>query len=288
MYKNFEIIERFIRDIYGCSFLGTPLNGRLTQISELAIAHKTIRKIIDEQRPPFSTEFIENVFPILEVAVQWDELRKVKQITDDFLRKCRERMGPPSGIFRGTIFEIDMVTRCLLSNWKVDFPEDYTKKGKQVDLVVEKPYGERVAVECKSMRGTEAIDPLKVNENIQEKCSKFHPEHLELLGIDLKKKVVVLDLTRGKYETPQILKNLNEIEVCNYLDGIVLTWREDFVDNENHSLQIKYKALGSIPDKYFSTTWAAEFHKGPVFFLRKYVEPEPAHGEWGPEETHEA
>ena len=200
----------------------------------------------------------------------------------------QKRMGPPSGIFRGTLFEIDMATRCLLSSWDVDFPEDYTKKGKQIDLLVEKPDGEKIALECESKRGTEVIDVEKLNENIQDKSIKFQPKHLELLGIGLDKKILIVDLTRSRYKIPKILANIKEIKICDNLDGIVLTWREDFVENENHSLRIKYKVLGNVPDKYFSTTWAAEFHKGPVFFLRKYVEPEPGHGKWGPEETRES
>ena len=285
MYKSFEIIEDFIRDIYECDFLKETLDGKISQIQEIRIAHQTVRGIIDENRPPFSEEFVENVFPILEVAVQWDHLKKSKKIPKQFMQKCKKRMGSSGSNFRGTMFELDMATRCLLSNWEVDFPENYTKKGKQIDLIVKKPNGERIALECASKRGTDIIDAQKINETIQLKNEKFEPRHLKLLNIQLTQKTIVLDLTDRNYETPQILSDMSKISTCDNIDGLALTWREDIVENENHSIRIKYKCLGNIPDKYFSATWAAEFHKGPVFFLRKYVEPEPKHGKWGPEET---
>jgi len=279
------MIEDSIKDVYGCSFLRRTMNGKVSQISEIAIAHSTVLKTIDGQRPPFSKEFMENVFPILEVAVQWDELRKSKRIPAAFLERCKERFSASGSNFRGTMFEIDMATRCLLSNWKVDFPEDYTKKGRQIDLLIKKTNGKTMALECGSKRGTEAIDVKKVNETVECKTEKFHPKYLERLNVDLEMKAIILDLTRNSYETPQILANVGQIKTFKDIDGVVLTWREDTVENENHSLRIRYKSLGGIPNDYFSTTWAAEFHKGPVFFLRKYVEPEPKHGDLGKEET---
>jgi len=284
MYKSFEIIDNFIRDIYECDFLKETLDSKINKIQEITIAHQTVRRIIDEKRMPFSEEFVENVFPILEVAVQWDHLKKSKQMTSQFMQKCKKRMGSSGSNFRGTIFELDMVTRCLLSNWEVDFPEDYTKKGKQIDLIVTKPNGEIIALECASKRGTDIVDAQKVNETIQLKNEKFESRYLKLLGIQFTQKIVILDLTRHDYKLPKILANVSKIRDCDNIDGVALTWREDIIENDNHSVRIKYRCLGDIPDKYFSTTWAAEFHKEPVFFLRKYVEPEPKHGTWGPEE----
>jgi len=284
MYKSFEIIDNFIRDIYECDFLKETLDSKINQIEEIMIAHKTVQRIIDENRPPFSKEFVENVFPILELAVQWDYLKKSKKISDQFMQKCKKRMSSSGSNFRGAMFELDMATRCLLSNWEVDFPEDYTKKGKQIDLIIKGSNGERIALECTSKRGTDIVDIKKINETIQSKNEKFEPKYLKLCDIQFAQKIVILDLTRHYYKLPQILADVSKIRCCDNIDGVALTWREDIIENENHSVRIKYKCLGSIPDKYFSTTWAAEFHKGPVFFLRKYVEPEPKHGTWSPEE----
>ncbi|MDI6846996.1 MAG: hypothetical protein QMD23_02550 [Candidatus Bathyarchaeia archaeon] len=74
-----------------------------------------------EKRPPLSKEFMEDVFPVLEVALQWNKLRERQQLSEQFVKKCRERMKASSSNFLGVIFEIDMATRCLLSNWKTDF-----------------------------------------------------------------------------------------------------------------------------------------------------------------------
>lgn len=285
MYKSFKIIDNFIRDIYECGFLGKTLDKRVAQIQEITIAHQTLRRVIEQGRRPFSKEFIEDIFPILEVALQWDDLKKSQQISDQFMQKCKKRLALSGSNFRGTVFELDMATRCLLSGWEVDFPEDYTKKGKQIDLIVKKPNDETIALECASKRGTDIIDARKINETIQLKNEKFEARHLKLFGVHFSSKVIIFDLTRDNYETPKILSDLSKIESCNNVDGVALTWREDIVESENHSIRIKYKCLGNVPDRYFATTWAAEFHKGPVFFLRKYVEPEPKHGNWGREET---
>lgn len=285
MYKSFEIIEDFIRDIYECDFLKETLDSKISQIQEITTAHQTVRKIIDKNRPPFSKEFVEDVFPILEVAVQWERLKKSKKIPRQFMQKCTKRMGSSGSNFRGTMFELDMATRCLLSDWEVDFPEDYTKKGKQIDLIVRKPNDEKIALECASKRGTDIIDAQRINETIQLKNEKFELRYLRPLNIQFTHKIIIFDLTRGNYEPPQILSNTSKIRSCGNIDGVALTWREDVVENENHSIRIKYKCLGNIPYKYLTATWAAEFHKGPVFFLRKYVEPEPEHGKWSPEET---
>ena len=130
--------------------------------------------------------------------------------------------------FRGTIFELDMATRCLLSNWEIDFPEDYTKEDKAVDMIAEKTDGEKIAIECSSKRGTQTLDIQKINETINEKDEKFQPEYLELLKTQCKTKAIILDLTRSNYVNPIEQLDLSEISSCNNADGVVLTWREDF------------------------------------------------------------
>jgi len=293
-YKLFQLLENFIQDIYGCSFLQTPLNPKIGQISEIAKAHITIRNITNNLRFPYSEEFINDIFPILEVALQWDHLKKERKRMPIFLEKCRKRMGPPSSNFRGTIFEIDIALRCLLSEWIIDFPEDYTKAEKQIDLIIKKKNNEIIALECTQKRGSDEININDINNIIEEKSEKFKTEYMKFLeryyNINIKYKIIIIDITRRGYKIPfEILNNLEKIIICENIDGIFLTWREDKVYSKKaHSLYIKYKSVGNLPDRYFTTTWCAEFRvreSGTVFFLRKYIEPEPAHGEWGPEES---
>jgi hypothetical protein len=288
--KSFEVVCDFIKEIFKCNFLAEHVNEKLGQIGELMKARSAIMEIMKEKRPPLSKEFMEDVFPVLEVALQWNELRERQQLSEQFVKNCRKRMKTSSSNFLGVILEIDMATRCLLSNWKTDFLEDYTNQNKQIDLLIEKPNGEKIGLECTSKRGTENIDESKINETISEKSEKFDLKHLKSLGIELDRKIIIVDLTRKNHEKPKLLENLNKIVFSNNVDGAIITWREDFIEGERHSLRIKYKSLGKIPDIYFTTTWAAEFfppttERGSAFALRKYVESEPRHGKWGPEET---
>ncbi len=101
---------------------------------------------------------------------------------------------------------------------------------------------------------------------------------------------MIIDLTTPDYAVPtEILNNLKDIKRNENIDGIILTWREKEGNCGEYTVKIKYKVLGNnLPDKYFSTTWAVKFHltnKSTVLFLRKYVEPEPSHGSWGPLES---
>lgn len=288
--KSFEVVCDFIEEIFDCDFLANHVNEKIAKIGELMKARSAMINTMKEGRPPLSNEFMEDVFPVLEVALQWKKLKEHQQLSEQFVNKCRERMKFSSSNFLGVIFEIDMATRCLLSCWEPDFLEDYTNQGKQIDLLIEKPNGEKIGLECTSKRGTKKIDASKINETIVEKNEKFNLKYLKNLRTELNKKIIIIDLTRKNHQKPKLLENLKEIVFPKNVDGVVLTWREDFIEGERHSLRIKYKSLGKIPDTYFTTTWAAEFfpstnERGPAFALRKYVEPEHSHGKWGPEET---
>jgi len=67
---SFQTIDNFIIDIFECAFLKNTLDAKLCQIQEIVLAHQTVKKISEERRFPFSEEFLKNVFPILEVALQ--------------------------------------------------------------------------------------------------------------------------------------------------------------------------------------------------------------------------
>lgn len=293
-YRPFQLLDNFVQDIYECSFFQIPLSNRIAQIPEIAKARTAIANITEYPRFPYPEEFFDSIYPILEVALQWDHLRKQGNITHDFLEKSRKRMGPPSSNFRGTIFEIDMATRCLLSGWETYFPEDYAEAEKQIDLIVKKQKEEIIALECTQKRGTDEIDVKDINEVIEDKSKKFDPDNMKRLerhySINIRYNILVIDITRRNWKTPvEILSNLENIVVSQNMDGVVLTWRESRIPNDTEqSLFTKYKCLGNMPDTYFSATLCAEFRvrkTGTVLFLRKYVEPEPAHGDWGLKEV---
>lgn len=292
MYKSFRVIDDFVKEVFGFNLITRPMNPKVARIKELKNAYDTIRNVIDGQRQPFSNEFVYFVYPLLEVSVQWAELRKTQQLTMEFLEKCRQRMRNTQSNYYGTLFEIDMASRCLLSNWRPEFVEDHAKREKQIDFVFYR--GSEVAgVECLSRRYSEnRLTIAKMNKDISEKGDKFKPEYIEKLGetvgVPLAERLLIIDITTSAYSRPTILNDLARTRVSSKLNGVVYTWREDIVDGENHDLIVKYETFGDIDKVYFSTTYAAHFHvtnQGPVFFVRKYVEPEPSWGQPGPLET---
>jgi hypothetical protein len=180
-----------------------------------------------------------------------------------------------------------MASMCLLSNWDIDFPEDYTKEGMQIDFLFYKDnnHCKVIGVECHSKRYTRNLTIQKINRAINEKAKKFKQEFINKLGFNLDEKLLIIDITTDNYSSPKILEDLDKNKMSSKLDTVIFTWREDEIDGENHSLVVKYKIIGNSDKKYFSTTYAAELRKGPVFFMRKYIEPEPRVIKVGPEES---
>lgn len=283
MYKSFEMINNFVSEIWGFSLIKEPINHNLARIEELKNAHRAIKNIIPSLRKPIPDEFVKYVYPLLEISVQWAELKKKGKLTGGFLKKCKQRVKTQSN-FYGTIFEIDMVSRCLLSDWNVDFVEDYSKEGKQIDFLFHKE-SKVAGVECLSKRYAEnSLTIKKINKDIGEKAKKFKQKYIETLNIPLNERLLIIDITTTGYSPPKILKDLEGTRRGSKLDAVIFTWREDIIDGEDHSLRAKYKTFGNIDKKYFSVTYAADFIRAP-FFMRKYVEPEPTFGKWGPEES---
>ena len=207
-----------------------------------------------------------------------------------YLKDARHRVKSQTD-FYGTIFEIDMASRCLLSGWDIRFVEDYVEQQKQIDFVFfmkNKPA--RVSgVECLSKRYTaNSLTIKKINSDINSKADKYEEECMQKLsdklGVSLDQRLLVIDITKPDYSIPDISVQLDTISRSSRLDGVVFTWRQDFTDGDDHSLRVQYKTVGNVDKGYFSTTYAAEFHKGPVFFMRKYVYPEPSVSWVQPEE----
>jgi hypothetical protein len=58
MYKSFKIIDDFVKEIYGFNLIWEPIN------------------LAESKRKPYSNEFVKYVYPLLEISVQWSELKK--------------------------------------------------------------------------------------------------------------------------------------------------------------------------------------------------------------------
>jgi hypothetical protein len=277
MYKSFKIIDDFVKEVYGINLIEKSMDPKIANIKELKEAYNVIMEINNSQKKPFSKQFIKFVYPLLEVAVQWSVLKNENKSTRKFVEKCKKRVKNQSN-FYGTIFEIDMASRCLLSDWQINFIEDYAEQRKQIDFIFFKSDKQDtvLGIECSSSRYTqENLTVEKINKKIKKKAQKFKKEYIEKLDFSLDKKLLIIDITTNNYVFPSILENIDKIRRNDKLDAVIFTWREDIVDGENHSLITKYKTIGNNDDKYFSVTYAAEFHKGPVFFIRKHIEPEP-------------
>lgn len=275
MSRAFFIVEKFIRDVYGFPFLKEPMDSRInaTGIRELKNAYDTIMNILQSKRKPLSEEFIRNVYPLLEIAIHWNELRKLNRIGDKFLTQCQKRVRNMQN-FYGTIFELDMASRGLLSDWDVNFIEDTTKQGRrQIDFVFTAK-DRIIGVDCLSKRVSGLYTPEnltigKINNDILDHADKFRPEYLANLGIQLNEKVLAIDITRKDYQHPELIADLKDTQMPSELDMVVYTWREDFVDGESHSLIVKYQTIGNHDYQYFATTYQAHFH-GSVFMMGRY------------------
>ena len=282
MYKSFEIINKFVKDITGFNIVANTMPLKFKGIKEFENAYNAINGINKFARKPFSKEFIKDVYPLLEVAIQWQMLKDKKDLTRKFIEKTKKRVFETQSNYYGTIFEIDMVTRCFLSGWQCSFVEDYTTPEKQIDFIF-KCGNDVVGVECLSKRYSESgLSIEKLNKDVKKKGKKFKVDYIEKLteklGATLDKRVLIIDITTPAYSHPKVLNELEKTELSSHLDTVIYTWREDVTEGENHSIRVKYNAYGNSDREYFSATFAAEFHVHngePVFFVRKYIEPEP-------------
>jgi len=203
MNKSFKIIDDFIRDIYGFVFLKESIDARIASNGLLPIlyAHGAIMSIIQERRPPFADEFVRHVYPLLEVAVHWQQLKEKNGLTGEFVDACKKRMlNANAGNFFGVIFEVDMACRSLLSGWRTEFVEDCTKQGQsQIDFVFFR-HGKSLAIDCRSLRfagffSSADLDIRKIDSAVVEHAQKFKAEHLdkivERLGTSPDERVLV-------------------------------------------------------------------------------------------------
>lgn len=287
MHTSLELLINFVGELWGVELLHEPPDSRILKIKELKNAREALINFNPDPGKSLSKEFVKYVFPLLEVLVEWRELKRMGRGSESFLEKCKLRVNTQSS-FYGTTFEIDIASRGFFSGFEIDFLEDYSKEEKQIDFLFNT--GEEVVgVECFSKRYSESRINIKtLNADIHEKARKFKREFSEKLARPLDKKILVIDLTVSDYSLPKITEELKGIRISSGLDGVIFTWREDVIDGINHSLRVKYKVIGNLSRIYFLTSYAAEFRltdKGLVLFWRKYVEPEPAFKSAGPPES---
>ena len=87
MYKSFQIVSDFVNDLWGYHFLRKSINLKASReldgIRELKRACNTMLTIVDQQRKPFIKELTEDIYPLLEVSIQWDQLRKEGKLQKD-------------------------------------------------------------------------------------------------------------------------------------------------------------------------------------------------------------
>lgn len=294
MYKSFQIISDFVRDLWECDFLEMPLVPKI-EIPELQRANHTMVNVLDERRKPSTKELAEDIYPLLEVSVPWKCLKDEGKLPPYFLEHYRPRVKTP-GNYYGSIFEIKTASFCLLSGYNVAFTEDYADRSKQIDFVLHVgSQPQIIGVECTSKRLTVKLTTEKIKQTIKEKAKKFKPEYIdhlcEKLGTALDRQLLVIDITRADYSIPRILGDLGDLDkkvASSPFDGVTLVWTEDIQEGENHSLRPKSNLIGA--SSWFTPKVATEIcvtPDGSVLFTRKYVEPEPRMGVPGPLETNE-
>lgn len=285
LYESYKLVFSFVKELWNIDLLGKP-SARLNDIKELRLAYDALQNQISANSPSFSDDFIEKVFPLLENGVEWNLLKEKGLLNPYFIKRCKS-LNLQSD-FYGTLFEVDMACRFLLTGWKVAFVEKKTSLKKQIDFIATNQRGKKIGVECTSKRMTRELTIEKINETIGSKEEKFYQKNISGLGQCLDKKVLVIDITQERYECPKITHDLSLIDIGKIIDVVFLTWKEDKREGSNHHIVWKYSKKGQYETEYLTATLASEFrvdsNGSPVFFMRKYVEPEPQHGSWGCEE----
>lgn len=295
MAVTLGVVNKFLYDIYGVNFKGSILDPKLQKIGELKKAHNAFNNFLSKKRVPRIDELL-LVLPLLEVAVSWEMLKKEERMTEYFRKVCSQKISEANSgsAYRGKVFEIDMASRALLSDWKVSFPEIYTQGQKQIDTIFLTKSGFNTALECTEKRSTANLNEQVIQTEINDRCDKFNPKNvamLEKIVGQIDSKILVIDITRDDYNGPpsSVIHCAETIKLCENIDGVVLTWRELEDYGDKKSIVVKYQNIGNIKRKYFTTTLRTEIvlQIGDItYFMRKYVEPEPTNGSWGKEESY--
>lgn len=315
-YNSIEIIQDFIKDIYGVdAFFTKPISRKLEEIDILSNSHRVVygkyksdpailqRKpqtsvfeLIDSIRSFSQEEFEECILPLIEVAFMWNLNKTLGMDTVKFRKHIAKRISRgDQGNFYGYLFEVYFSGLYLFSGQKMT-PVDQPLTGERtIDWVLE---GRNIGVECGDKRNTPDLTDDKIQNEIEERRSKFHSKATQSLALN--KKFLCLNLTRKDYSRPAIgsldrTKWQNPIvgyftgslQLSKELDGIILTWREKEGQDNGFDYKMKYALTGSNLKETVLPRMQALIHVRPqdYFFVRKYVWPEPTFGAFGPEET---
>jgi hypothetical protein len=293
MNRGFQRIDDLVKDLYGVRLMQQPISPHLARIRELQNAYDTMMKIIEEKRNPLISEFLQHVYPLWELAFQWDELRKKGKLATKFRRKCRDRVKTEHN-FYGTIFEIDMAAGCLMKGWGITFVEECVKEGKRIDFLFhDKRKPQAVGgVECLSKRYAEryakgGITIEMLNRDIKDKARKFEDEYVKNLPSPLDVRLLLIDLTRADYSVPPLVGILdNRIELSDRLDAVVFTWTEQtpprLTARINRKIRRHCQVIGNakgkwLPDSYETQVFESPFGMGSVRAcgITPYVYPPP-------------
>lgn len=294
MHRSFRFIDDFIKALYGIRLMENPMPDPFQDIAELSNAYNVMMNVVKERRKPITPEFVQHIYPLVILALQWDDLKKQGKLTAKFRRRCRQRVAT-SDNFYGTMFEIDMASRFLSSGWDVGFVEDYVQEGKRIDFLCSRgsELGKIVGVECFSKRYADrntqgSVTIKRLNSNIRGKAKKFEERYTKKLGIPLNERVLYVDITTTDYSPPTVLGDLERgIEVSSGLDAVVFTWIEEQPPKRTahipRQLHEKYKVVGRIKKDNFPSSYVLAIVERPdalgyameAFYIRPHVYPEP-------------
>lgn len=231
---------------------------------------------------PFDAQrFANDIAPLVEVALSWQQLAN-DGTRDRFLNHCKTRVHHSTD-YRGTVFELITASRVALSGVKWDWAEDRDliagHHGGVVDFWVTES-DRTVAVECTTRHPEVALDLRHVQQAIDDKArTKF--ADLSYLPQPVARSVIFYELTRSGFIEPAVRQTIGGLLLPDAVGSVCLTWKELFNVDGGYSLHPRFQWLGEpVP----VCSLAVEVRSRGQVFVRKYVEPEPTFGIWGPEE----
>jgi hypothetical protein len=231
---------------------------------------------------PFDAQlFANDIAPLVEVALSWQQLANDgAQVR--FLNHCKTRVHHSTD-FRGTVFELLTASRVVLSGAKWGWAEDSkligNHQGGVVDFWVTESSG-TVAVECTTRHPDVMLELKHVQQAVYDKAQNKFTD-LSYLPQPVARSVIFYELTRSGFVKPPVEEIIDGLILPNSVGAICLTWRELFDVDGGYSLHPHFQWLG---EPVAVCALAVEVRSHGQIFVRKYVEPEPTFGIWGPEE----
>lgn len=262
------------------------LNGLLSSVDEyVAQPYSAARDYLVGVRTGLlqfdAHRFANDIAPLVEVALSWQQLAD-EGARVHFLNHCRTRVRHSTD-FRGTVFELLTASRVALGGAEWSWAEDRgltaNHDGGVVDFWVTEPEG-TVAVECTTRHPEVELDLRHVQQAVDEKArTKF--ADLSYLPQPVVRSVIFYEVTRSGFVEPAVRWTVDRIHLPSSVGALCLAWREMIDVDGGYSLRPRYEWLG---EPVLICSLAVEVRSRGQVFVRKYVEPEPVFGMWGPEE----